>query len=103
DFEEFGLGQGARPGGGIDVAADGSHGCDLRERGENFGSAYVSGVKDAVGSAQRIHGLRTQQAVSVGDYAKDRCAFRHRFQIITKRTCSADSHGILNSLSNIYE
>ncbi len=61
----------ARPGVGVDVPADRGYGRDLRKRFEDFASADVAGVEDAVGSAQGLDRLGPQQAVGVGDYAED--------------------------------
>ena len=51
-FNDFGFRQSTRPRFGIDVAADRGYRRDLRERFENFGSADVAGVEDALGSAE---------------------------------------------------
>jgi hypothetical protein len=57
-FDNFGFGQSARPGRGVNVAANRGYGRDLRERFQNFGSADIAGVEDAVGSAQSLRRLR---------------------------------------------
>jgi len=66
-FNDLSFGQRARPGVGVDVAADGSYRRDLRECFEDFGCADVAGVEDAVGTAQGFDGFGTQEAVGVGD------------------------------------
>ena len=71
DFDYFRCGQRARPWFSVDVAANRGHRRDVCERFEDFRSADVSRVKNAVGSAQGLHGLGPQPAVGVGDYAED--------------------------------
>jgi hypothetical protein len=68
-FNDFSFSQRARPGAGVDVTADRGYGSNLHERFEDFGSADVASVKDAVGPAQGFDGFGAQQAVGVGDYA----------------------------------
>ena len=68
-FDDFGFRQSARPGVGVDVTADRGDGRDFDKRFEDFASANVAGVEDAVGSAQGLDRLEPQQAVGVGDYA----------------------------------
>jgi len=78
-LNDFGFGQGVRPGLRVDVAADCGYGRDLCERFEDFGSANVAGMEDAVGSAQGFDGLGPQQAVGVGDYAEGHWFLKHQF------------------------
>jgi len=86
-FDDLGGWQNARPWRGVDVAADRGYGCDLRERFEDFGSAYVSGVEDAIGSAKGLDGLRTQEAVGVGDYADGHGLLSHWIDLILIGAC----------------
>ena len=81
----------ARPRSGVDVAADCGYGRDLRERLEDFWSADVAGVEDAVGSAQRFDGLGPQQAVRVGDYTKSYSFARHLAVIFSARLLAKSS------------
>lgn len=76
DLDEFGFGQFAGPRRLVDIAADGGNGRDGRELIEDFGSANVSGVNDALRSAQRLQCLRPKQAVSVRDDANEGGSFQ---------------------------
>jgi hypothetical protein len=67
DFDYFRRRQSRHPGASIDIPANRGYRRDVRELFENSRIAHIAGVEDAVGSAQGLDGLGTQQAVSVGD------------------------------------
>ena len=64
-FDDLGFRQSARPRGGVDVTANRGYGGNLRERFEDFGSADVAGVENAIGYAQSFDGRGPQQAMGV--------------------------------------
>lgn len=72
NFDHFGCWQRARPRVCIDVAADGGHGGKFRESFKDLRRADITGMEDAIGSAERFDGLRAQQAVGVGDHTNRR-------------------------------
>ena len=71
EFDNFGLGEPPGPAAFVDVAANGSEGCNCCQFFENFGIADIPGVNDVVRAAQRSDRFRTKQPVRVGDDADE--------------------------------
>lgn len=68
-LHDCGFGQPYSPLSGVDVSPNGGERRDFLELRKDCVVSHVSGVENEVGAAQRVHGLRAKQAVSVGDYA----------------------------------
>ncbi len=68
-FKHFGFRQLVRPRSFVDVAAHGYKRGDGGEFFKDLGRAYIPGMNDVFGSALGFEGLRTQQAVRIGDDA----------------------------------
>ena len=71
DLDNFSLGQSARPGVVIDVAANGGYGGDGCEGGENLGCANVSCMNDVLRALQSCERFGAKQSVSIGDDADE--------------------------------
>ena len=69
DFKHFMFRQLSRPCTSIDVAANCRDRSDCREPLDYCGGADVAGMNDVIRPAQSFDGFRSQQPVSVGDYA----------------------------------
>jgi len=69
DFENFRLGELARPRIFVDVAANSSDRRDGRERLQDSRIADVSGMNDVLGTSQGFYCFEAKQAVRVGDDA----------------------------------
>lgn len=77
DFDEVGFGESPSPGLSVHVAADRGYRGDFFKCGEDFGVAYVAGVKDLVYSLESGLGFGAEQAVGVGDEAEEHGLFEH--------------------------
>jgi hypothetical protein len=64
-FRDCRFGQRPRPSGSVHVSAHGNDGSEFFERGENFGLAHITGVKNQLRTTKLFDGLRSQQTVSV--------------------------------------
>jgi len=86
EFDQFSLGQSARPRRIVDVPADGCDRCNCREFVEDFGRAYVSSVNDVLGSTERVDRLRTKQAMRIRNDADDDGVLSSRFLVFGWRS-----------------
>lgn len=69
DLDDLGLGEDNGPCIAVDVAAHGTHRGNTPQRLDHVGGTDITGVQNEVGALQGIERLRSDQAVSVGDYA----------------------------------
>jgi hypothetical protein len=69
ELDHFGLPQFASPRTFVDISSDRSHRGESCELAKNFGISDIAGVDDVFRVTQCINGLRSQQAVCIGDDA----------------------------------
>jgi hypothetical protein len=71
EFDQFSLGQSARPRPSVDVPADCCDRRNCRQFVEDFGSAYVSSVNNVLGTTERVDRFGTKQAMRIRNDADD--------------------------------